>query len=43
MPRLRLGIVGGLAAGAIIGSARRPLLDQWGNVIGYSQPRFFCP
>jgi hypothetical protein len=73
-----LGIVGGLAAGAIIGSAiansaypayavqpgyvaypayaapipvgcpggywaRRPLMDQWGNVVGYSRPRFFCP
>ena len=73
-----LGIVGGLAAGAIIGSAiansaypayaiqpgyvaypayaapvpvgcpggywaRRPLVDQWGNVVGYSRPRFFCP
>ena len=23
--------------------ARRPLLDQWGNVVGYSRPRFFCP
>jgi hypothetical protein len=76
---LGLGIVGGLAAGAIIGGAiangapapyyapapgyavypgyaapvpvgcpggywaRRPLVDQWGNVIGYSRPRFFCP
>ncbi len=73
-----LGIVGGLAAGAIIGGAiansaypayavtpgyvaypaysgaypvgcpggywaRRPLYDQWGNVVGYSRPRFFCP
>ena len=73
-----LGIVGGLAAGAIIGGAiansaypayavapgyapyagyaaaapvgcpggywaRRPLVDQWGNVVGYSRPRFFCP
>jgi hypothetical protein len=72
------GILGGLAAGAIIGSAiansaypayaiqpgyapyaayaapvpvgcpggywaRRPLMDQWGNVVGYSRPRFFCP
>ncbi|HKD27003.1 MAG TPA: hypothetical protein VKC66_14025 [Xanthobacteraceae bacterium] len=72
------GILGGLAAGAIIGSAiansqypayavqpgyvvypayaapypvgcpggywaRRPLFDQWGNVVGYSRPRFFCP
>lgn len=75
---LGLGIVGGLAAGAIIGGAiansaypayavqpgyvaypayagavpigcpggywaRRPLVDQWGNVVGYSRPRFFCP
>jgi hypothetical protein len=23
--------------------ARRPILDRWGNVIGYSRPRFFCP
>jgi hypothetical protein len=23
--------------------ARRPLRDQWGNVVGYSRPRFFCP
>jgi hypothetical protein len=23
--------------------ARRPLMDQWGNVVGYSRPRFFCP
>jgi hypothetical protein len=72
------GILGGLAAGAIIGSAvansaypayavqpgyyaypayavpapvgcesgywaRRPLMDQYGNVVGYSRPRFFCP
>jgi hypothetical protein len=72
------GILGGLAAGAIIGGAiansaypayavqpgydaypaygapvpvacpggywaRRPLIDQWGNVVGYSRPRFFCP
>jgi hypothetical protein len=72
------GILGGLAAGAIIGGAiansaypaypvtpgyvaypayaapvpvgcpggywaRRPLVDQWGNVVGYSRPRFFCP
>ena len=73
------GILGGLAAGAIIGGAiansaypayavtpgyvaypaytaaypvacpggywaRRPLYDQWGNVVGYSrQARFFCP
>jgi hypothetical protein len=78
---LGLGIVGGLAAGAIIGGAiansapqpyavyapapgyvgypaygapvpvacpggywaRRPLVDHWGNVVGYSRPRFFCP
>src|SRR5579871_187819 len=73
-----LGIIGGLAAGAIIGGAiansaypayavqpgyvaypayaapvpvgcpggywaRRPLVDQWGNVVGYGRPRFFCP
>ena len=81
------GIIGGLAAGAIIGGAiansgpaygapapvyggyapvagyepygeyhgaypvgcpggywaRRPLLDPYGNVVGYSRPRFFCP
>jgi hypothetical protein len=80
------GIIGGLAAGAIIGGAiansgpaygapapvyggyapvagyepyeynagypvacpggywaRRPLVDRWGNVVGYSRPRFFCP
>jgi len=72
------GILGGLAAGAIIGGAiansaypgygvtpgyvaypaysgaypvgcpggywaRRPLYDQWGNVVSYSRPRFFCP
>ncbi len=72
------GILGGLVAGTIIGSAiansaypayavqpgyapypaygaavpvacpggywaRRPLMDQWGNVVGYSRPRFFCP
>jgi hypothetical protein len=72
------GLLGGLAAGAIIGGAiansaypayavapgyvpyagygapvpvacpggywaRRPLMDQWGNVVGYSRPRFFCP
>ena len=72
------GILGGVAAGAIVGSAiahsaypgyavapgyvaypayaapypvgcpggywaRRPLVDQWGNVVGYSRPRFFCP
>jgi len=23
--------------------ARRPLVDQWGNVVGYSRPLFFCP
>jgi hypothetical protein len=23
--------------------ARRPLIDRWGNVVGYSRPRFFCP
>jgi hypothetical protein len=23
--------------------ARRPLVDQYGNVVGYSRPRFFCP
>jgi len=23
--------------------ARRPMIDQWGNVVGYSRPRFFCP
>ena len=75
---LGLGIVGGLAAGAIIGGAiansqypayapapgyvvypgyaaaypvgcpggywaRRPMVDQWGNVVGYTRPRFFCP
>jgi hypothetical protein len=22
---------------------RRARLDQWGNVVGYSRPRFFCP
>ncbi len=76
-----LGVLGGLAAGAIIGGAvansqaqaagaypvapgyapypayaapgpvacpggywaRRPLVDRWGNVVGYSQPQFFCP
>ena len=76
------GVVGGLAAGAIIGSAiagagpayayprayypvagyepyaygvapaygcpggywaRRPLRDPYGNVVGWSRPRFFCP
>ena len=76
-----LGVVGGLAAGAIIGGAiagagpayaypqptirspatsrmlrrrpaygcpggywaRRPLRDPYGNVVGWSRPRFFCP
>jgi hypothetical protein len=72
------GVIGGLAAGAIIGGAiansqpryyapdpgyvaypaygvaapygcpggywgRRPLRDQWGNIVGYSRPRYFCP
>ncbi|HVY00240.1 MAG TPA: hypothetical protein VHA55_10685 [Pseudorhodoplanes sp.] len=23
--------------------ARRPIRDQWGNVVGWSRPRFFCP
>ncbi len=23
--------------------ARRPVFDRWGNVVGYSRPRFFCP
>jgi hypothetical protein len=23
--------------------ARRPLMDPYGNVVGYSRPRFFCP
>jgi hypothetical protein len=23
--------------------ARRPLMDRWGNQIGWSRPRFFCP
>ena len=23
--------------------ARRPVYDRWGNVVGYSRPRFFCP
>jgi hypothetical protein len=22
---------------------RRPVVDRFGNVVGYSQPRFFCP
>ena len=78
-----LGVLGGLAAGAVIGGAiagsgpayaypqayypvagyepypvyaqpapygcpggywaRRPVRDQWGNVVGWSRPRFFCP
>ena len=74
-----LGLLGGLAAGAIIGGAvahansypayapapgyapygaytapgpvgcpggywaRRPLRDPYGNVVGWSRPRFFCP
>jgi hypothetical protein len=70
------GIIGGFAAGAIVGSAlaypryyapmpgyvvypayaapmpvgcpggywaRRPRYDAFGNVVGYSRPRFFCP
>ena len=69
------GILGGLAAGAIIGGAianappppppayapypayagpypaacpggywaRRPLYDPYGEFVGYSRPRFFCP
>jgi hypothetical protein len=63
------GVLGGLAAGAIIGGAiansapppppayvapvpvacpgggywaRRPLVDRFGNFIGYSQPEFYC-
>jgi hypothetical protein len=23
--------------------ARRPVLDPYGNMVGYSRPRFFCP
>jgi hypothetical protein len=23
--------------------ARKPLVDGYGNVVGYSRPRFFCP
>jgi hypothetical protein len=23
--------------------ARRPLFDRWGNQVGWSRPRFFCP
>ena len=73
------GIIGGIAAGAIIAGAtrpayaypgyapvtgydpyyeyaapgpvacpggywaRRPIVDRWGNFVGYSRPRFFCP
>jgi hypothetical protein len=73
------GVIGGIAAGAIIGGAiansqpaypayapvagyepyaygapvpigcpggywaRRPLVNQWGQVVGYSRPRYFCP
>jgi hypothetical protein len=72
------GIIGGLAAGAIIGGAiansqpryyapgpgyvvydgygapypvacpggywaRRPLHDRYGNMVGWSRPRFICP
>jgi hypothetical protein len=75
------GVLGGIAAGAIIGGAianspppppaygyapvagyepyayaapvpvgcpggywaRRPMVDRWGNVVGYSRPRYFCP
>jgi hypothetical protein len=65
------GVLGGLAAGAIIGGAiansapppgyvaapayaapvpvacpgywvRRPLVDRFGNFIGYSQPEWYC-
>jgi hypothetical protein len=70
---IALGVLGGLAAGAIIANqypryyapqpgyvaypeygmgpaygcpggywARRPIYDRWGNVRGYSRPRFFC-
>ncbi len=78
-----VGIIGGIAAGAIIGGAiansrpaygyprtyypvagyepypvyraapaygcpggywaRRPVRDQWGQVVAYGRPRFFCP
>jgi hypothetical protein len=36
------------AGGAPIGCpggywARRPLLDPYGNVVGYTRPRYFCP
>ena len=23
--------------------ARRPIVDRWGNLVGYSRPRYFCP
>ena len=23
--------------------AHRPIVDRWGNQVGYSAPRFFCP
>jgi hypothetical protein len=23
--------------------ARRPITDRWGNQVGWSRPRFFCP
>jgi len=23
--------------------AHRPIVDRWGNVVGYTAPRFFCP
>ena len=23
--------------------ARRPRFDHWGNLVGYSRPRYFCP
>jgi hypothetical protein len=61
------GVVGGLAAGALIGGAiansapppypayvapapvacagywvRQPLVDRFGNFIGYSQPEWYC-
>jgi hypothetical protein len=63
-----LGILGGVVAGAIIGTAiashpgyytyddydaeppydcpgywaRRPIRDSYGNVVGWSRPRYFC-
>ena len=78
---LAAGLLGGIAAGAIIGSAvagphyygpppayvdpgyagydgyyaagpggcpggqwvRRPIYDGWGNMVGYSRPRLYCP